>query len=136
MKGPVIVAVLTTVKNQHWEAESILVIWGVLVVSGQAPGKAAGVLTGTQLLIQTASTPPETAASRSVAPAQGEAAATVGHPADPRATAGTYAEGTSGENRGAAHCPVTALTVLSETAKATRGALGQFHETGLRVARH
>lgn len=28
-----IVAVLTTVDNEHWEAESILVIQGVLVVS-------------------------------------------------------------------------------------------------------
>lgn len=84
-----IVAVLTTVDNEHWEAESILVIQGVLVVSAQASGQAAGVLTGTQLLIQTVSTPPETAALRAITPAQGEAAVAVGHPADARATAGT-----------------------------------------------
>lgn len=131
MEGPVVLAILTAVDNEHRVAESVLVVGRSLVVRGEALGQAAGVLAGTLLVIQAAA-PPEAAALGAVAPRQGEAAAAEG---DAGAGASADAEGAPGEHRGAADGSVAALAILTDTTETGR-ALGQVHQAGLRVTGH
>lgn len=129
-------AAFIAVHNEDREVESILVRRRVFLLHSHLAGEA-GLLSGAALLVQApAPALPETAPSRAIQAAQGEAAAAE---RDPGATIAN-AQGTAGEDGGTAYSPVALLAVLpvapipaSRVAGAAREP-HQVHQDRFRVA--
>lgn len=137
MQGAVVVvqAAFVVMYNKHWEVQSVLVGWRVLL-AGLLARETARALCGTGPLIQAPAAPPQAAPPGAVQPTQREAAGAEGDAGAPRVA---DAEGAAREDGGAADGPVAAFAVLPVAPVAsTYGVavtaprqLGQVHENCL-----